>query len=159
MDINVPYVTDYLKQVPYLNQVMKPEMKTLGEVRVDNISSKFVDNETLGKLFVITGTVKNEYTESRKYIRIRGSLFSAGKALAKEITVYGGNVISDQDLSKLSQADINKRLSNRFGDKKSNFDVKPGRSIPFMVVFSDLPESLEEFTIESAGSFPATPQQ
>ena len=159
MGMNVPFVTDYLKQVPYLNQVMTPEMKEVGEIRIDNITSKFIDNTKIGKLFIITGTVKNEFPESRKYIRIRGSLFSTGKSLAKEVTVYGGNYISDLDLSEMSQEDINKRLSNRFGDKKSNFDVKPGQSIPFMVVFSDLPESLEEFTIEAAGSFPATTQQ
>jgi hypothetical protein len=159
MNIDVPYVTDYMKQVPYLNQVMKPEMKAVGEIRVDNISSMFIDNKTHGKLFVITGTVKNEFSESRKYIKIQGSLFSAGKTLAREVTVYGGNIISDLDLSEMSLADINQRLSNRFGDKKSNFDVRPGQAIPFMVVFSDLPESLEEFTIEAAGSFPATKQQ
>jgi predicted Zn finger-like uncharacterized protein len=159
MDMNVPFVTDYLKQVPYLNQVMKPEMKETGEISVDDISSKFIDNTTHGKLFIITGTTKNEFSESRKYIKIQGSLFSAGKTLAKEVTVYGGNVLTDLDLSEMSLTDINQRLSNRFGDKKSNFDVKPGKSIPFMVVFSDLPESLEEFTIEVSGSFPATKQQ
>jgi len=159
MNMDVPYVTDYLKQVPYLNQVMKPEMKEVGEIRIDNINSKFIDNTMHGKLFVITGTVKNEFSGNRKYIKIQGSLFSSGKMLAKEVTVYGGNIISDPDLSKMSLADINQRLSNRFGDRKSNFDVKPGRSIPFMVVFSDLPESLEEFTIEAVGSFPATKQQ
>ncbi len=159
MGMNVPFVTDYLKQVPYLNQVMKPEIKEVGEISVDKISSKFIDNARHGKLFIITGTVKNEFSESRKYIKIQGSLFSSGKTLAKEVTVYGGNVLSDQDLSKISLTDINQRLSNRFGDNKSNFDVKPGKSIPFMVVFADLPESLEEFTIEVSGSFPATKQQ
>ena len=159
MGMDVPYVTEYLKQVPYLKQVMSPEMKESGEISVDNISSKFVDNTAHGKLFVITGTVKNEFSESRKYIKIQGTLFSAGKILAKEATVYGGNVLSDQDLSEMSLTDIDQRLSDRFGDNKSNFDVKPGMSIPFMVVFSDLPESLEEFTIEIAGSFPVTTQQ
>ncbi|MDX2511794.1 MAG: DUF3426 domain-containing protein, partial [Desulfobacterales bacterium] len=159
MNMEVPYVTDYLKQVPYLNQVMKPEMKDVGEIRVDNISSMFIDNKTHGKLFVITGTVKNEFSESRKYIKIQGNLYSTGKTLAREVTVYGGNEISDLDLSEMSLTDINQRLSNRFGDKKSNFDVKSGQAIPFMVVFSDLPESLEEFTIEAAGSFPVKKQQ
>jgi hypothetical protein len=159
MDVNVPFVTDYLKQVPYLNQVMKTEVREVGEISVDNISSKFIDNSRHGKFFIITGTVKNEFSESRKYIKIQGSLFSSGKTLAKEVTVYGGNVLTDQELSEMSLTDINQRLSNRFGDKKSNFDVKPGRSIPFMVVFADLPQSLEEFTIEVSGSFPATKQQ
>jgi predicted Zn finger-like uncharacterized protein len=157
--MEVPYVTEYLKQVPYLNQMMKPEIKEGGEFSVDNISSQFIDNTTHGKLFIISGTVQNEFSESRKYVKIRGALFSAGKTLAKEATVYGGNVLSDSELSNMSLTDINQRLSNRFGDNKSNFDIKPGKAIPFMVVFSDLPESLEEFTIEIAGSFPVTAQQ
>lgn len=159
MGTDVPYVTAYLRQVPYLNQIMKPEMKEGGEFSVDNISSQFVDNTSHGKLFIITGTVQNEFPENRKYVKIRGALFSAGKTLAKEATVYGGNVLSDLELSSMSLTDINQRLSNRFGDNKSNFDIEPGKSIPFMVVFSDLPESLEEFTIEIAGSFPVTAQQ
>jgi hypothetical protein len=134
-------------------------MKEVGEISVDNISSKFIDNTRHGKLFIITGTVKNEFSESRKYIKIQGSLFSSGKTLVKEVSVYGGNFLSDLNLSEMSLKDINQRLSNRFGDKKSNFDVKPGKSIPFMVVFSNLPESLEEFTIEVSGSFPVTKQQ
>ena len=159
MGIQVPYVTDYVKQIPYVSQVMKTDTRPMGEISVDNISSKFIDNVNHGKLFVISGTVKNEFSESHKYIKLRGSLFSTGKQLAKKVTAYAGNSISDRDLAQMGMADINKRLSNRFGDKKSNFNLKPGTSIPFMVVFSDLPESLEEFTIEVAGSFPVVPQQ
>ena len=47
---------------------------------------------------------------------------------------------------------INKRLNNRFGDKKSNMNVAPGKTLPFMVVFSNLPDNLEEFTVEVVGS-------
>ena len=34
------------------------------------------------------------------------------------------------------------------GDNRSNVKIEPGNSIPFMVVFSGLPDDLEEFTIE-----------
>jgi len=50
---------------------------------------------------------------------------------------------------------INNRLSNRLGDNKSNIKVKAEAIISFMVVFADLPENLDEFTIEVAGSFPS----
>jgi pilus assembly protein FimV len=159
MDYQVPFVTDYVKQIPYIDQVMKSDSAPVGEISVANISSKFIDNTVAGKLFVITGTVKNEFPDAHKYIKVQGSLFSSGKTLAKKVTAYAGNYISDADLSNTPMANINKRLSNRFGDKKSNFNVKPGRAIPFMVVFSDLPESLEEFTIEVAGSFPVAKQK
>jgi len=38
------------------------------------------------------------------------------------------------------------------GDNRTNVKIEPGKSIPFMVVFSNLPEDLEEFTIEVTGS-------
>ena len=54
--------------------------------------------------------------------------------------------------SLLAEAAINKRLHNRFGDKKSNLKVKTGKSIPFMIVFDKLPQNLDEYTIEVDGS-------
>ena len=49
---------------------------------------------------------------------------------------------------------ISKKLSNRFGDNRTNVKVQPGQQLPFMVVFSDFPQDLEEFTIEVVGSSP-----
>ena len=43
---------------------------------------------------------------------------------------------------------IKKRLSNSLGDKKSNMGIKPGKELPFMIVFSELPDNLEEFAVE-----------
>jgi pilus assembly protein FimV len=152
--IEIPYVTEYVKKVPYVNQLMQPDMKKTGEITTSNISSKFVDNENNGKLFVITGMVKNEFPESRRFIQLTGRLFAGGKALVKEETVYCGNTMTDVQLALMDLADINKKLSNRFGDNKSNVMVKAGQQLPFMVVFSDFPQDLEEFTIEVVGSSP-----
>ncbi len=152
--IEIPYVTEYVKQIPYVNQLMKPDMKNDGEITTSNINSRFVDNETSGRLFVITGTVKNEFSESRRFIQLTGRLFASGKALVKEETVYCGNTPTDIQLVQMELADISKRLSNRFGDNKSNVNVEPGQQLPFMVIFSDFPQDLEEFTIEVVGSSP-----
>ena len=152
--IEIPYVTEYVKKVPYVNQLMQQDMKKIGEITTSNISSKFLDNEENGKLFVITGMVKNEFPESRRFIQLTGRLFAGGKALVKEETVYCGNTMTDVQLALMDLADINKKLSNRFGDNKSNVMVKAGQQLPFMVVFSDFPQDLEEFTIEVVGSSP-----
>ena len=152
--IEIPYVTEYVKQVPYLNQLMKTDVKKTGEITTSNIKSSFVDNQQSGKLFVISGQVKNEFPESRRFIKLRGKLFASGKTLVKEETVFCGNILTDMQLAQMDLADISKKLSNRFGDNKSNVKVKPGQQLPFMVVFSDFPQDLEEFTIEVAGSSP-----
>jgi len=155
--MEIPFVTEYIKQVPYVNQLMQQEVKKSGEITTSNISSKFVDNANYGKFFVITGMVKNEYSESRRLIQLTGRLFANGKMLVKEEMIYCGNTLTDIQLAQMEITDINKKMTNRFGDNKSNVDVKPGQQIPFMVVFSQLPQDLEEFTIEITGSFPVQP--
>jgi hypothetical protein len=61
-------------------------------------------------------------------------------------------------LATLSLADIQKRLSNRNGSNNSNVNVAPGKEVPFLVVFGDLPPEIElqEFAVEISGSLPVT---
>jgi len=124
------------------------------KINTSDIKSKFVENSKTGKLFVITGRAENEYLEARGLIKITGKLFTKGKKLSQTKTVFCGNVMSDLDLATLDLDAINKRLGNRFGDNRSNVKVKPGKTIPFMIVFSKLPSNLDEFTIKVAGSSP-----
>ena len=44
-----------------------------------DISSKFVENSKIGKLFVITGKVKNEYPVARGSIQISGKIYTKDK--------------------------------------------------------------------------------
>ena len=99
----------------------------------------------------------NEYPESRRFIQLTGRLFATGKTLVKEETIYCGNTLSDVQLTMMDLMDIDKKLQNRLGDNKSNVDVRPGQQIPFMLVFSELPQDLEEFTIEVSNSLPVQP--
>jgi hypothetical protein len=122
------------------------------------ISGRFVNNADAGLLFVITGNARNDYRNPRDFIKVTGKLFTKGKTLAKEKTVYAGNTLTDMELSDLSMDMINERLSRRSGDKGINTGVGSGQTIPFMVVFSELPQDLdqlEEYSVAAAGSQPA----
>ena len=41
---------------------------------------------------------------------------------------------------------------DRWGDKLSNLDIAPGKSIPFMAVFFDAPAGIEEYRLEARDS-------
>ena len=147
MNIEIPFVSDYFKP-----QISDPA----GNLKIDtlDIDSAFVKNVKAGKLFMITGTIKNGYSDARSYIRVTGKLYAKGKILVQKETVFCGNFLSDIELSNLELSAIKKRLSNRLGDNKSNVRVKPGQELPFMIVFGNLPADLEEFAIEAEGSVP-----
>jgi pilus assembly protein FimV len=141
-------------EIPFLSDYLKPKVADPGNLKLTtyDINSKFVDNASVGKLFVVSGKVKNGYTENRGMITLLGKLFSSGKVPVNQERVYCGNVMSDLELANLEWDKIKERLSNRLGDNRSNVKIEPGKSIPFMVVFSGLPTDLEEFTIEVTGS-------
>ncbi len=140
--------------IPFISQPEPSKVSDPGNLNIKtaDISSKFIDNPKIGKLFVITGKVKNEYPEARGAIQIAGKIYTKDKALAKTETVFCGNILSDADLAGADAATLRQRLQNKSGDNHANQKVLPGTSIPFMIIFSNLPANMEEFTTEVVSS-------
>ena len=112
----------------------------------------FVDNSKSGPLFIIKGRLKNNYDHPRSFIKVTGKLYTDRKRVAKKKTVYAGNMLTNEKLAALDLLAIEKKLNNRFGTKRANVKLNKGRMVPFMIVFSNLPNNLDEFTVEVAGS-------
>lgn len=144
-NIEIPFVSDFLGS--------KADEK--GNLKItpvaDSIKGDYVDTK-FGTLFVIKGNAKNDYKNPRSYIRVVGKLYAKGKKLSKTETVFCGNIIPEQDIADLEPAVLKKRLQNRSGDKKSNVKVKPGSTIPFMIIYENPSLDLDEFTVEAEGS-------
>lgn len=113
------------------------------------IKSEFVDNSTAGRLFVVKGKVRNDYSEARNFIMVKGALYSKDGKTADNKTIYCGNTLSGTDLQALDKATMDRKLR-----KRSSFSVPSGKVIPFVVVFSDLPQDLGEFSVEVVSSAP-----
>ncbi|MBL0731508.1 MAG: DUF3426 domain-containing protein, partial [Desulfosarcina sp.] len=168
--IKVPYVNDFFKSginttvkkvadLPYIRDMFKAEKKdTTGTLKItpieNTITGKYFSNTKAGEIFVIKGKVKNDYDHPRSFIRVKANLFSKGGVLSKTGIVYCGNMLSDMDIENLDLNTIRKRLMNRNGDRKSNVNLKQGATIPFMAVFSDLPDKMNMFNVEVEGSAP-----
>ena len=154
-DIKIPYLSDL--KIPYVSEKLNPEVTdTAGNLKIiplaGTISARFIDDSQGNQRFVIHGKIKNDYDHPRSFIKVTGKIYQKGGKLAKSETVYCGNVLSDSELTGMKIAAVNKRLDNRFGDKKSNLKVKTGKTIPFMIVFDKLPQNLDEYTVEVDGS-------
>ena len=74
--------------------------------------------------------------------------------MIKEKLVYAGNTFTEENIAGMSLEEIDKELKNRFGKGRMNFNIKPGDTIPFMVILENLPENLSEFTVEAVSSSP-----
>ena len=120
-----------------------------------DLKGYFIDSEKAGKLFVVKGSITNNYPDKRSFIRVRSNILDSKGKVVKSKIAYAGNTVGDKELLSLSMVEINNRLMNKFGKDKVNTNILPNSSIPFMIIFSNLPENISEFTVESISSFPA----
>jgi hypothetical protein len=156
-DIKIPYLSDLDLKIPYLSDWLNPEEQDVaGNLKIvplgNTINGKFINNSQAGQLFVIQGKIKNDYDHPRSFIKVTGKLYQKGAQVAKQATVYCGNLLSQEDLAALDMTSINRQLRNKTGNERSNFKVETGKIVPFMIVFDKLPSNLDEYTVEVEGS-------
>ncbi len=100
------------------------------------------------RVFVITGKVTNLHKRPCHSIQVKGILFDErGKRAAEEV-VYCGNVLSAEEIATAPRKKIEQALQNAYGSTLSNFNIEPGKSVPFMLVFFDPPAKLSEYSLE-----------
>ena len=147
-----------LESLPlFKKHISKEQVFDMGNKRLSfkDLNGSFVNLKKAGKLFLVKGLVVNNYPDKRKYIRIKSNILDSKSKIVESKIAFAGNPINDKELQSLSIEEINKRLMNKFGKNKINTNILPGSSIPFMIIFSDLPEDISEFTVEAISSFPA----
>jgi len=150
-NIEIPYLGNV---VGYIDDLINPKPKDpngIAMLSTLEINSKFIENEKAGRIFVVTGKVRNGYSVPCKMIHLQGKLFIKGKVLAKTEQSYAGVIISDSELASQDLGEIKQRLKTA-GGQAAGLTANPGQTLPFMVVFSELPADLDEFAIELLSS-------
>ncbi|MBU4526761.1 MAG: zinc-ribbon domain-containing protein [Desulfomicrobium sp.] len=127
------------------------------QIALENVRQYFVPNEKEGQLFIIEGKAVNRFPEARELIRIKAALFDKlGNEVATQEFMCG-NVVSLYQLQVSTRADIEAALTAKVGILTNNTNIQSGASVPFMAVFFQTPETVEEFGLEVIQS--SVPQQ
>jgi hypothetical protein len=125
-------------------------------LKFPSVKGSFVDSKESGRLFVIQGTIKNNYSKSRSFILIKGTILDDGGRPVKMKMAYAGNVFKENEIKVMALEEINKAMKNRFGKGRKNINVAPGVTIPFTIMFENLPDNLGEFSVEAVSSSPGS---
>lgn len=128
------------------------KVKDEGAIIIRNTSGAFMKNAEVGEIFVINGEVVNNFTKPRASIQVKGTLFSPNGAAALQKTAYCGNALTKEQLATLPVVKLESAMNNQFGDSLSNLAVQPGKGIPFVIVFTNVPKDVVEFGAEVVGS-------
>lgn len=117
-------------------------------ITLDKIRQYYVENEKIGKLFVVEGVAVNDFDAPKELIAVEVSLFDAqGQTLAGKRQM-AGNSLSLYQLQILEFDKIESGLVNESGIAANNTFVQPRGEVPFMVVFANPPATVSEFVVK-----------
>ena len=153
MGIQVPYISSV--KIPFIESALQKYQSRPEPVNIvlDNqsINGRFASNKAEGKLFIITGRAANKSAFPVSHLQVEGTLITKGDVTARTKQVYCGNTVPEDTLKTAGISSIDKLLSKKSGMDGSNENIRPNGSIPFMIVFSNLPDNLENFSVKLAG--------
>ncbi len=123
-----------------------------GKIQISDLNGYYQDRaHKEAPVFVIEGNVTNHYKSPCHSIQVKGILFDERGNPAAEEVVYCGNTLSTAQVRSSSRKKIERTLQNTYGSTLSNFNIEPGKSVPFMLIFFDPPKKLSEFSLEVHG--------
>ena len=132
----------------------EPAVPAEQRIGLDIAGSSYVDNREAGQLLVIQGSASNNFTGPRSAITVKGVILDAAGKVLQQQTVFCGNFLDEGKLRTLGYAQLEEAMNNQFGDSLSNMNVKPGKAIPFTIVFRNVPKELASINVEVVDSKP-----
>ncbi len=105
-----------------------------------------VKNEKLGEVFVVTGSVTNNFPMAKSFIMLELVLYDAQDKTIMTKRQYCGTTLSLLQLQSYSAEDLQANLANHLDVMVNNTNIAPGKSVPFMIAVPK-PAGLESFSI------------
>jgi len=148
MEISLPgNIPSLLKSIPEKLQSIWEDIRG-----IERGSLTFSDLEgykdTIGEVpvFVITGKILNETNKTKEHVRIRAILLNDKNKLLDEKQTLCGSYFTKEDLKKLPPRFT--RGDFRIRPVPSQMRVAPRMSVPFIVIFPNMPPDANEFQVE-----------
>jgi predicted Zn finger-like uncharacterized protein len=116
--------------------------------KIQSLEGSFLVNKEAGELLVIRGQVFNSSDKPLTALRVQGTVYRSDGSVVARRTVYCGNTFTQKDLTFRSYSGIEKTMDRQFGDTLANLEIPPGKSIPFAIVFKNVPKEGKDFGAE-----------
>jgi len=123
-----------------------------GQIKLQNVRQRIINNYILGNIRIVEGTARNQADFSMARILVKGDILDAYAVVLDSKMSYAGNVLTEEELTNLSEEEIIKRLSLPEGLNNANDRVIPNGQIPFMIVFTRDQPGVIKTTVMVAGA-------
>ena len=132
----------------------EPEQKDVvtGQVKLQDIRQRILNNYILGQIRIVEGTAVNQADYPISRVAIKGEIVDAYAVVLSERSSFAGNVLTEEELTTLSEEEIIRILAQPSGRNNANDQVLPNGHIPFMLVFAHEPPGLIKTTLMTIGA-------
>ena len=121
-------------------------------VKLQDVRHRVINNYILGQIGVVEGSAVNRADYPISRIQIKGEILDAYSVVLGDHISYAGNILTDEELTNLSEEEILMKLSHPEGLNNSNDKIMPNGQIPFMIVFSHEPAGVIKTTVVTVGA-------
>ncbi len=118
------------------------------DIVLDKVRQYYVDNDKLGRIFVIEGVAVNGFDVPKELITVRARLLDDAEKVLDSRELMAGNTLSLFQLQVFDKPDFEQGLSDKTGIASRNTNVASGGEVPFMVVFYEPPDTVREFVVD-----------
>lgn len=124
------------------------QSKKVALLTMRNVRQYYVDNEKVGKVFVIEGRVVNEFPEPKELIAVEAAIYGSDKKALATKKQLAGTQLSLFQLQVLSDKEMESFLNNKIEILSNNTNIRQGGEVPFMVLFYAPPDNVAEFGVK-----------
>jgi hypothetical protein len=118
---------------------------------LNNVRGYYRDNQHAGRMLIVQGDVLNTSERTLVQVLVMGRLNDIHNSPARQITICAGPVFTPDQLRSLTLNEIQDYLSRAQDSNGALYELPPQGSLPFMVVFGNLPDNVSDYTIDVVG--------
>jgi predicted Zn finger-like uncharacterized protein len=131
-----------LTRIPFAGRILTEDRLLQTRVLLEDVRGTYQRIKDDRVVFIVSGRAVNTAPQALRGIQIESSLFGADGGTLDSKSIYCGNAMSLKIVKDLSSKEIS--LLQRL-EPPARFEVQPGESATFTVVFMNPPEGMSEF--------------
>jgi hypothetical protein len=137
-----------LASLPMVGNVLSEDHLSQTRIQLQDVEGVYQQIKEDRLVFIVSGRAVNTSNEPLKGVQIESTIIDAGNHTVEAKSIYCGNAMSLKIVKDLSPKEIS--LLQRLEPTK-RFEIRPGESAGFSVVFLNPPRGLREFTAACGG--------